>query len=77
MSIDVNPALLCAICRNIVACHGLVHLDPNHAGLPRGYEHPCWGIVLELCKVIGILAGLIPPLYSGFISHDLMDTSCC
>ena len=38
-------------CRNIVSCMGLARLAPSHPGLPSGYEHPAWGIVLELCKV--------------------------
>ncbi|GAX73164.1 hypothetical protein CEUSTIGMA_g617.t1 [Chlamydomonas eustigma] len=35
---------------NIVSCHGLVELAPTHPGLPKGYQHPMWGMVLELCK---------------------------
>ena len=37
--------------RNIVSCCGIMQLPVDHPGLPKGYQHPAWGMALELCKV--------------------------
>ena len=42
-----------SIFRNIIKCHGVFQLAPNHSGLPKGYKYPTLCMALELCKVRG------------------------
>ena len=46
----MNACMACE-CRNLVSCLGMVELDQDHPGLPKGYTCPVWGMVLELCRV--------------------------